>query len=91
MSNITLPTFFDVNEIAVKWDDLWQGMPEFNQEDLLPCKQVIINFETWDDIKVFSKLLKQKITYKTPSVWFPAHIKTISIETPKNYRWLDES
>lgn len=49
----------------------WQDMPEFVQEDLLPYNQIMVNFQCQADVDAFSKLINQKLTYKTKSVWFP--------------------
>jgi len=49
----------------------WEGMPEFDNEDLTPYKQIRVSFRNDEDIKAFSKLIKQKITEKTKSVWHP--------------------
>ena len=49
----------------------WTDMPEFNQDDLTPNRQLIISFKTEQDIQEFAKLIAQKITEKTKSVWFP--------------------
>lgn len=50
----------------------WDGMPEFNQLDKLAEFQIIINFKSTEDIDKFSKLISQKLTNKTRSIWFPA-------------------
>tara|TARA_A100000172_G_scaffold81163_1_gene73493 strand:+ start:7301 stop:7888 length:588 start_codon:yes stop_codon:yes gene_type:complete len=49
----------------------WTDMPEFNQENKMPTRQLIVSFKNEDDIKSFAKLLNQQITDKTKSLWFP--------------------
>jgi len=49
----------------------WDGMPEFMQENLLAFRQLIVNFTCEDDWKAFFKLVEQKGTDKTKSIWFP--------------------
>lgn len=49
----------------------WRGMPEFNQPDNGPCRQIIISFKTPEDIKDFAKLTGLSISDKTKSAWFP--------------------
>ena len=49
----------------------WEGMPEFNQKDLSAMKAIRVNFASQEDIDKFSKLVKQKITLKTRSIWYP--------------------
>ena len=46
-------------------------MPEFIQKDLTSEKSIIVHFRNKDDRDAFSKLVEQKITYKTQSIWFP--------------------
>ena len=49
----------------------WNGMPEFNNPDAMGVKQIIVHFETWDDVREFAELVEQKITEKTKYIWFP--------------------
>ena len=49
----------------------WTDMPEFNQDDLTPNRQLIISFKTEKDIQDFANLIGQNITEKTKSLWFP--------------------
>jgi len=49
----------------------WNGMPEFNNPDVMGVKQIIVHFETWDDVREFAELVEQKITEKTKYIWFP--------------------
>ena len=46
-------------------------MPEFVQKDLEPFKQVIVNFETREDMEAFAAFIGQKITVNTRSIWYP--------------------
>tara|TARA_R110000803_G_scaffold148996_1_gene214421 strand:- start:620 stop:877 length:258 start_codon:yes stop_codon:yes gene_type:complete len=49
----------------------WVGMPEFIQEKKEPFSKIIIRFDTEDDLKEFAKLIGQKLTPKTKSIWHP--------------------
>jgi len=49
----------------------WVGMPEFIQEKQEPFKKLIIRFETQKDYEQFSKIIEQKLTTKTKSIWYP--------------------
>lgn len=49
----------------------WEGMPECDNEDQTPMRQLIVSFASEGDIAEFSKLVKQNITDKTKSLWFP--------------------
>lgn len=51
--------------------DEWNGMPEFEQKDLMGVQDIIVHFETRDDVNDFSELIKQNITDKTRSIWYP--------------------
>ena len=49
----------------------WVGMPEFVQEKKEPYKELIIRFDTENDYLDFQKLINQKLTNKTKSIWHP--------------------
>ncbi|GAG01455.1 unnamed protein product, partial [marine sediment metagenome] len=55
----------------VDYEEMWQGMPEFEQEDKTEIKSIKINFATQEDIDRFSELIGQNITEKTRSIWYP--------------------
>lgn len=70
---------FNFLDDTIAWKKEWQDMPEFVQEDLRPWKQVIVSFENRAAMEAFGKLIDQKITFETPSVWFPkAEIGVVS-------------
>lgn len=58
------------------WKDHWIGMPEFIQDDKTPYKSIKINFQTEQDYLLFQETIKQKLTSKTKSIWFPYIEKT---------------
>lgn len=49
----------------------WRGMPEYNQPFNGAHRQLIINFDSDEGVKEFSKLVSQQITDKTKSIWYP--------------------
>ena len=51
--------------------DEWKNMPEFVQQKQEPYSKLIIRIETQQDLEEFSKLINQKLTKKTKSIWFP--------------------
>lgn len=59
---------FDVGE---EWQNEWQDMPEFVQEDLMSYRTIKVHFESEEDVKRFSELLNQQITQDTKFIWFP--------------------
>ena len=53
-------------------------MPEFVQEDLSPFKSITVNFESEGDMEEFGRLIGQRITTRTQSIYYPeAEIETI--------------
>ena len=50
----------------------WVGMPEFNQDDKMPFRTLLIHFNSQQDVDSFSELIGQNITDKTKSLWHPA-------------------
>lgn len=59
----------DPNE--VDYDELWKGMPEFDQEDQGAVRTIAVHFATKEDVRKFAKLVGQKITNKTKSINYP--------------------
>lgn len=53
------------------WRKHWVAMPEFSQEDMQPAQQIIVSFESRADVEAFQKLIGQKLTENTKSIWFP--------------------
>lgn len=53
-------------------NELWEGMPEFEQEDLTAYQTIKVHFASEGDREAFAELVGQKITEKTPSIWYPA-------------------
>jgi hypothetical protein len=58
-------------EMKEWWEDEWQDMPEFVQENLKPFRTVYLHFKNREDMEAFEKLTDQKITPKTKFVWYP--------------------
>lgn len=61
----------------------WDGMPEFIQEKQAPFSKIIIRFESQKDLDDFAKVIGQKLTPKTKSIWYP--FKSHFRETRKEY------
>ena len=49
----------------------WIGMPEFVNEKQEPYAKIVVRFETQADLDEFAKLIGQKLTNKTKSIWHP--------------------
>jgi hypothetical protein len=56
---------------ADEYETEWRGMPEFNQPDNGAFRQIIISFDDQEGVDKFQALIKQNITNKTKSIWFP--------------------
>lgn len=68
-------------------ESLWEGMPEFEQEDKEAYQSIHIHFKTKDDVEEFARLVNQTITERTRYLWFPY----IEIERYADKRYADES
>jgi len=55
-----------------EWQKEWQGMPEFVQEKKKAYAQIIVRFDSEESLQEFAKLIDQKLTRKTKSIWHPA-------------------
>lgn len=73
-------------ELQEQWQEEWQDMPEFIQEDLMPWRTLYVHFEEMSDVIDFSKLVGQKLTESTRYIWHP------KVEPMKSsdYRYVDE-
>ena len=69
------------------WKEEWKGMPEFIQEDLTSFRKIIVHFKCQEDVDTFAKLIGQKITPKSPSLWYPKY----EIRRYADKRYIDES
>lgn len=52
-------------------NDLWQGMPEFQQDDQSPQSTLYVHFKNEQDRQAFSGLVGQPLTEKTKYIWYP--------------------
>ncbi len=66
---------------------LWQGMPEFEQEDKTAYQSIHIHFADQEAVDEFAVLIGQKITRRTRSTWYPQ----IVIERYADKSYSDES
>lgn len=92
--NVDLSPFFNDGELAhlldtgedLDYDAMWQGMPEFEQQDKTAWKTLNVHFENEADLMAFAELVQQSLTVQTKSIWYPKHEK----ENLKNMRWESE-
>lgn len=50
----------------------WGGMPEFQQDDQTPTRQIIVSFASEADMADFAAVIGQDISEKAKSIWYPA-------------------
>lgn len=80
----------EMNQITDSTNDPyaeWQGMPEFEQDDLLGMKIIKVHFESVTDMQAFARLVNQLITMDTKYIWYPKQEKLDA----KSLRVTDES
>ena len=61
-------------EMKEWWEDEWEGMPEFVQEDLSPWRTIYVHFKSKKDFEDFEKLIGQKVIKFAGgpgTVWYP--------------------
>lgn len=51
--------------------EIYQGMPEFENENQLGKYKIIVHFDEFEDVRDFGRLIGQKLTEKTKSIWHP--------------------
>ena len=73
----TLLEFLDEEPSKPNWTKEWVGMPQFDQEKQTPFAEMTIRFASKEDLDAFSKLIDQKLTPKTKSLWHPQLVRGI--------------
>lgn len=64
---------FDIDAKEPDWVKEWQGMPEFLQTKKdKEYTKITVRFSCKEDLDNFSKLIGQKLTVKTKSIWHPS-------------------
>jgi ParB-like chromosome segregation protein Spo0J len=67
-------TGFDMSTILPAVDDNlaeYVGMPEYNNENQLGIRHIVVHFKTEDAVQEFAKLVGQPITEQTRFLWHP--------------------
>ena len=67
----------------VDYDELWQGMPEFEHDDKTSEYSVKVHFACKEDLEAFAELVEQPVSEKAKSIWYPA--ATIEPEFDRRY------
>jgi hypothetical protein len=60
-----------MEEKEIDWKNEWKEMPEFIQNKKDSYAKIIVRFDNEDDLQEFGKLIGQKLTNKTKSIWYP--------------------
>lgn len=60
-----------LDDLPITPEDHWQGMPEFEQDDLRPARVINVRFRNQADVDAFAELIGQTITPKQKALWFP--------------------
>lgn len=74
-------------DVPKDWSKEWQGMPEFGHKDLSSFSSLIVHFRNKQDRDDFAKLVEQKITHKTKTIWYPE----IDTAHASQYRYVDKN
>jgi hypothetical protein len=67
------------------YQEHWQDMPEFMQENLMPWKTVYVHFRNLEDMQDFQALIGQRFNFETKFIWYP---QAKPFEA-KKYRYVD--
>ena len=74
-------------DVEATHEQEWRGMPEFHQEKREPYATIIVRVDDDAALQELSTLLRQKLTRKTRSIWFPFK----SHWGQPQRRWISES
>lgn len=61
----------------------WNGMPEFDHDDITPFRTIYVHFKSNKEVADFFKMIKQDFTDDTKSIWHPKRVNNVK----KNLRY----
>lgn len=64
------PDLFDLPQ-DITPDTEWRGMPDYQQEDAGPYRQITISFADQEAVDRFASVIGQHLTDRTKSIWYP--------------------
>lgn len=67
--------FSDLIIEKIDYEDIYKGMPEYNQEDLTSEYQIKVSFKDVKALEDFWRVIGQKLTEKTRSIRYPAQAR----------------
>ena len=76
-------SLFEIKEV---WEEEWEDMPEYSQEDKKAHRTIFVHFRNQKDVDDFSKLIDQKIYPNYKSYWYPK----MDVKEWEHLRWVDE-
>lgn len=68
------------------WKEHWGGMPDYEQEENKPYKTIYVHFRSEEDYQEFARMIGQKLTEKTKTIWHPKLDRTANALL----RWIEE-
>jgi hypothetical protein len=68
------------------WETHWVDMPEFDQPTKEDFAKIIVRFRNDEDLQEFAKMVDQKLTTKSKSIWYPKLKKDVK----SLRRWVEE-
>ena len=71
----------------IDYDEMWEGMPEYTQDDIGAVRSINVHFRNSNDVKLFADLTGCSITEETKWIWYPHQPR----EDLTLYRCQDES
>jgi len=61
----------DLFDRGTRWEEHWQGMPEFVQDRQRPFAELTVRFRSQEDLDDFANLIGQKLNRKSQCTWHP--------------------
>tara|TARA_Y100000114_G_scaffold149715_1_gene164227 strand:+ start:902 stop:1162 length:261 start_codon:yes stop_codon:yes gene_type:complete len=81
----TQETLFDIPE---DWREEWEGMPEYEHNNIKEHQKLIVRFRNKEDVEAFAKIIGQEhINESTTSIWYPK----LKFANHFSKRYFDES
>lgn len=79
----------DIDNEEVDYEEAWEGMPEYEQEEVESVKDLTVRFLTEEDFNSFRDLIEQSISIESHrSIWYP---KKDWKQTSTKVHYTDES
>jgi len=73
-----IPPQEDLLQIESDHEKHWQGMPEFIQGKKAPYAIISVRFASEEALQDFGRLIGQKVTNKTKTIWHPTFARGVA-------------